>query len=202
MKNKKKTIIIIIIIALCAVILDSGITFLMKKHPILSWKESKEDSNYVIHGLFYDIYGCKNFDILSEEWAGKGKKLDCGENEVVIKPSFLNYKEYSGYFFDQKFAKVIRNKEDLKEITDKVPGFEGKYGNVFFKEKSLIVAYLPLSSGSIKAKLDSVLFSNTIVVKTKLDIPEVGTADMSGIIYFIEIQNNLIRNQTVDIETK
>lgn len=197
--SKKKKILIAVIVILCVIILDSGLTFLFKKHPILSYKVPKEDNNYVIHGLFYDIYGCYNFDVLSEEWALKGKNLECGDSEVLIKPSFLNYKEYSGYFFDQPFAKVITSKEELKKITDQVPSFEGRYSNAFFKEKSLIVAYKPLSSGSISASLESVLFSNTIVVNIHADVPEVGTADMSGIILFIEINNNLVQTDTVDI---
>ena len=200
-KEHKKLIIIILVI-ICGILLDSGITFLIKKHPILSWKEKTEEKNYIIHGLFYNIYGCYNFDILSEEWAGKTKKLECGDSEVLIKPSFLNYKEYKGYFFDKEFGKVIDNKDDLKEITSHIPEFDGKYGNNFFKEKSLVVAYKPFSSGSISSSLESVLFSNTIVVRIKTDRPEIGTTDMSGIIYFIEIQKNLAENKTVSILEK
>ena len=199
-RKKKSKLLLIILIIIFLIALDSGGNYLLKKHPILSWKEAKEEKNYVVHGLFYDIYGCYNFDYLTEEWAFKGKNLKCGDSEVLIKPSFLNYKEYQGYFFDKKFTKVVTSKAELKEITDHVPSYEGKYTNAYFKEKSLIVAYMPLSSGSISASLDSVLFSNDIVVKVKLDRPEVGTADMSGVIYFIEINNNLIAKKTVDIE--
>ena len=199
-QNVKNTIIAIVIVIICLILLDSGITFLLKKHPILSYKESLNEKEYVIHGFFYNIYGCRPFDILQEEWAPKTKKLECGESIVVIKESFLNYKEYRGYFFEHQKTQLIRNKEELKLMADRVPSFEGKYGNTYFKDKSLIVVYVPLSSGSISTKLDSVSFADPITVKINKDVPEVGTTDMSGVIYFIEVNNNVINSNKVKVE--
>ncbi len=201
-KQRKKTILIILVVIICVILLDSSISFLLKKHPVLSYKETINEKEYVIHGLFYNIYGCRPFDILQEEWAFKTKKLECGESEVVIKEAFLNYKKYQGYFFDKQKAVIIRNKEDLKEITDHVPNFEGKYGNVYFKEKSLIVVYIPLSSGSISTELESIALSAKTTVYIKKNAPEIGTTDMSGYIYFIEINNNVIKNDLVSVVIK
>lgn len=201
-KGNKKTILIILLVIICVILLDSGISFLLKKHPLLSYKETLNEKEYVVHGLLYDIYGCRPFDILQEEWSLKTKKLECGESQVVLKEAFLTYKKYHGYFFEQPKYALITNKEDLKEITDHVPGFEGKYSNSFFKEKSLVVVYIPLGSGSITTELESVSLGDSINVKIKKDTPEVGTTDMSGYIYFIELNNNVIPNGKVLVDIK
>ena len=39
-KQSKKTILIILVIIICVILLDSGISFLLKKHPVLSYKET------------------------------------------------------------------------------------------------------------------------------------------------------------------
>ena len=120
---------------------------------------------------------------LSEGKTGEARILS--ENEYVVHSSRANYTDYQSPYFT---LKVITTKEEYDcSLLGNV------YDEEFFRTKSLVYAYLILSSGSITCRLNKLEITNDN--KLRLDIltnsPVAVTCDMSGWTFLIEIDKSL-----------
>lgn len=120
-----------------------------------------------------------------------------GCNSNVKDNENYEYYSYKGYFFDFNVVEKISKKDQINTVlnrinnlTDEVTRKLTSYDDDYFAEKDLIIVYFPLGSGSITSDIEQFKISNTIDISIKLNIPEVGTTDMSGYIYFIETEKS------------
>ncbi len=122
------------------------------------------------------------------------------------------YMIYTGYLNNvdetNRATEIISTKEELNkyivkydkkswdlegnEIDGQISKCLNKYDEQFFETKSLALYYIILTSGSQSVDLDEPeIKGDSIVVKYKVNIPEIGTCDMSGELVVIEVDKNI-----------
>ena len=91
----KKNIIIVVGILIgiiLIILLDTLQARILKRSPIISWKEElADDDSWVDRGIFMDTYYCtKAQDTITVNWELKGKNFTCSIDNIQIK-KFVNY---------------------------------------------------------------------------------------------------------------
>lgn len=139
----------------------------------------------------------------------------CGNNNLHKEDNQENikyYMIYTGYLNNvdetNRATEIISTKEELNkyivkydkkswdlegnEIDGQISKCLNKYDEQFFETKSLALYYIILTSGSQSVDLDEPeIKGDSIVVKYKVNIPEIGTCDMSGELVVIEVDKNI-----------
>ena len=101
------------------------------------------------------------------------------------------------------YDELEKYKEDFDEAIsfnqsyDEVPSFNevtSKYDETFFDKNSLVLVYIPASSGSYRYEVDRVVESENkfYVHISQVNKPEIGTDDMAGWMAIIEIEDSII----------
>lgn len=100
-----------------------------------------------------------------------------GENNKKI---ISDYDTLKKYFEDNNLESQY--KEKLTE----------RYNESFFENNKLALVYISLSSGSAKLRItETKLEDSTLYINYYIEIPEIGTTDMSGRVVVIEIPNEM-----------
>ena len=114
-----------------------------------------------------------------------------GMNSEEVKKYICNIALSGALEFIQKYDNKSWDLEG-NEIDGKVSRKLKKYDEEYFKNKSLALYYVALTSGS-----DTVVVSepeikeDTIIVKYKINTPEMGTCDMSGGLIVLEVDKSI-----------
>jgi len=117
---------------------------------------------------------------------------------------------HSGYLgnVDGKLATIISTTSSLDEFILKYDNkswdLEGneidgnvsrelkKYDDEYFKNKSLVLYYVELTSGSETVVVsEPEIKEDTIIVKYKINTPSIGTCDMSGKLIVLEVDKSI-----------
>lgn len=78
MRDTIKMILVVLLIFICLVIVDTIQARVLKNTPVISWKESLDDGNFVVRGIMMDTYYCfKDEDIIIVNWRIKGSDYIC-----------------------------------------------------------------------------------------------------------------------------
>lgn len=121
------------------------------------------------------------------------KSIDYYRDKEIL----YNQYTYKGYFFEFNIVERLSKKDDLSQILSKINNLSeevknkfNSYDEEYFKQKDLIIVYFPLGSSSITTKLKDIKVESDIELTFEKNMPEVGTADMSGYLYIIEIDKS------------
>ena len=92
MKKSVKIILIVIVLLIGIILLDTLQARVLKRSPIISWKENlADDDSWVDRGILIDTYYCtKEQDIVTVSWKFKGNKFTCPIDNIQIK-KFIDY---------------------------------------------------------------------------------------------------------------
>lgn len=139
----------------------------------------------------------------------------CGNNNSYKEDDEKNinyFMIHTGYLNDvtetNNVSAIISTKEELNkyivkydnkawdsegnEIDGQISKWLNKYDEQFFKTKSLALYYIILTSGSQSVDLDKPeIKGDSIIVKYKINEPEIGTCDMSGNLVVVEVDKNI-----------
>ena len=126
--------------------------------------------------------------------------IGCQKEESTAKEEVKDKIEGSayhvGYLSDLEDSSVILdNYNDFRDYfknNSKYDDILNEYKEDFFENKSLAVKYITLSSGSITitdvyGKVDG----NKVIISYEENVPEIGTADMSGYFVIVEVPKNI-----------
>ena len=119
---------------------------------------------------------------------------------LLIKPtkqsnSDIEYRVISRYSEEENI--IISDIEEYEEFIENSNLQEihlDKYNEQFFKGKSLAIAFINTSSGSIEIIIDDIkVAGNKLNIEYSLKHPEsgIGTMDMSGKIIVVEVNKNI-----------
>lgn len=100
-----------------------------------------------------------------------------------------NYNDFKSYF--NKYTNYTYNGQGKKTSGSSDP-ILNKYNESFFKNKSLAVVYVSVSSGSAIVEYEgSEIQGNAVLIKYEAKYPGVGTDDMSGYFVIVEVDKNI-----------
>ncbi len=147
----------------------------------------------------------------------------CENSKEIISNDFYHeenkkYDKYyiihSGYLHNinekEKLATIISSKSDLNEFIlkydEKGWDLEGneidgqisnelqKYDEKYFETKSLALYYVGLTSGSETLSIyEPEIKGDTVIVKYEINVPNIGTCDMSGELIVVEIDKSITK---------
>lgn len=130
------------------------------------------------------------------------------------------YLIHSGYLGSEVFKNgdgkvVISSKKELEQYISKydrktysdTKTFDGelkrkldKYGEDFFENKSLVLYYIELSSGSTSVSaLEPTVKGDKITINYEVIEPPIGTCDMNGYVYVAEVSKK-VKNVTEQVK--
>lgn len=157
-----KIILIVIVLLIGIILLDTLQARVLKRSPIISWKENlADDDSWVDKGILIDTYYCtKEQDIVTVSWKFKGNKFTCPIDNIQIKKFVdydfsvtvnsntkyekifaFNYNDVNYYYGNTDFElSLIENKyKHTIEIalTNELVTFD----NVLTKAKDIVTAY-------------------------------------------------------------
>lgn len=86
MRKYLKIILIVIIVLVGVILVDTLQARVLKKSPIISWKEElSDDDSWVDRGILMDTYYCtKEKDIITVNWSFKTSKFTCPVDNISI----------------------------------------------------------------------------------------------------------------------
>ena len=77
-------------------------------------------------------------------------------------------------------------------VSSSTDALKVQYNQDYFYENNLAIYYAPTNSGSIKIRnVRTIIKSDTLEAVYELEIPEVGTMDMSGFMITIETDKSI-----------
>ena len=159
---------------------------------------------------------------IDEAYAARVRELLLGDKAAVTRVAYANYTEDSRIFsclnaeklaissvqhlpvfkFDTKedldrFKDTFRDSFTFDHGYDEMPSFNevtAGYDESFFAEMTVILAYVPASSGSFRFDIQEVVFSGAALCLNVVQInrPEAYTADMSGWFVIAEVLDEVV----------
>ena len=82
----------------------------------------------------------------------------------------------------EQFIRDFSDSLTLSQGTDSFTEVMAKYDDAFFKDNSIMMAYVTAGSGSLRFGVDCIVFEGTYVCMNVIQTnsPEIGTCDMAG----------------------
>jgi len=200
MKKVLGFIVVLIIVLIIFAMGDAVITEIIKVPPILHITD-KITNGKVYKGLVYDVYVCDNNE---KTWVFFNEKTEvtCYPKDIVLTSSNLKIYYYQGYYSKKSFTKVITNLEELEENTKNIIDYDKEYNENFFNKKNILIAYIPLSSSTTKTKFKNVTISKKVIVNITKESADKKDSNMTGYIYFIEIDKEYLEDKEITINVE
>lgn len=177
MKNKFGLVGIVGLVGFVAVASFSIIGF-------ISVREKAKDNDRKIEEFREKYQNNEDYDL--EGYSVKvGYLSNTGNINTVLK-DYVSFKS----FFYKNSNNVYDGTGNI--VSSSVDEILNKYDEEFFKEKSLAVKYISVSSGGITIeKVYGEIDGETVKITYEENIPEVGTTDMSGYFLIVEVSKDI-----------